>query len=186
MKACGAKTRGGGTCKKAPLKGKKRCKLHGGATPSGPANASYKHGRYAKVFRGELADKFLRASEETAPLDLLPELAVQRAVLAQQIDNVSGSRMTLDELKSISFLAEDVVRTAAAIAKVRNDTALTAAEIKFIQLGMMRLIEKYVTDPNRRRNFIEELRGLVPGGDDAGGDKPAAIPVLAETTSRSA
>ncbi|MBI5942884.1 MAG: hypothetical protein HY864_00830 [Chloroflexi bacterium] len=181
MKACGAKTRGGGTCKRAPMKGKTRCKLHGGASPSGPASASFKHGRYADVFRGELAGKFVRASEEPAPLDLLPELAVQRALLAQHIEKVSfKAKVSIDELKSISVLAEDVVRTAATIAKVRNDTALTVAEIKFIQLGMMRLIEKYVTDPNRRRNFIEELRGLVPGGDDAGRDEPAGISVLAE------
>ncbi len=184
MIACGAKTRGGGTCKRAPLKGKRRCKLHGGATPSGPASANFKHGRYAKVFRGELAEKFLHATEETAPLDLLPELAVQRAVLAQHIEKISfKGKTSIDELKSISMLAEDVVRTAATIAKVRNDTALTVAEIKFVQMNMMRLLEKYVPDPNRRRNFIEELRGLVPGRDDARDNEPATIPVLTEAAS---
>ncbi len=185
MTACGAKTRGGGTCKKPPVPGKKRCRLHGGATPSGPDSANYKHGRYATVFRGALAEKFLHASEETAPLDLLPELSVQRAILAQHIETISQktNKPSIDQLKSISVLAEDVVRTAATIAKVRNDTALTIAEIKFIQQGMMRLIEKYVTDPNRRRDFIEELRGLVPGRDDAASEQPAAVPALAETTS---
>ena len=185
MKACGAKTRGGGTCKKAPVKGKTRCKLHGGATPSGPANANFKHGRYATVFRGQLAEKFLHATDETAPLDLLPELAVQRALLSQHIETISQktNKPSIDELKSISVLAEDVVRTAATIAKVRNDTAMTVAEIKFVQMSMMRLIEKYVTDPNRRRNFIEELRGLVPGGDAASGDEPAAISIPAEAAS---
>jgi len=185
---CGAKLRSGGTCKQSPMRGKKRCRLHGGATPSGPASTHFKDGRYARVFRGQLAEKFLHASEEPAPLDLLPELAVQRAVLAQHIDRVSNrGQPTLNDLKSISMLTEDVVRTAATIAKVRNDTALTVAEIKFIQLGMMRLVEKYVPDPNRRRNFIEELRGLVPGGDAASSaDEPAAIPILAETTSGTA
>ncbi len=187
MTACGAKTRGGGTCKKAPLAGKKRCRLHGGATPSGPASVHYKDGRYARVFRGQLAEKFLHATEEPAPLDLLPELAVQRAVLAQHIEKVSfKGTATLAELKSISMLTDDVVRTAATIAKVRNDTALTTAEIKFIQMGMMRLIEKYVADPNRRRNFIEELRGLVPGSNDAPGNQPAAVPVFAEAASNTA
>jgi hypothetical protein len=188
MKACGAKTRGGGTCKRAPLKGKTRCKLHGGATPSGPASANFKHGRYAMVFRGALAEKFLHATEEAAPLDLLPELSVQRALLSQHIETISQktNKPSIDELKSISMLAEDVVRTAATIAKVRNDTALTIAEIRFIQNGMMRLIEKYVTDPNRRRNFIEELRGLVPGSDDAASEQPAAVPFIAETASHPA
>jgi len=188
MKACGAKTRGGGTCKRAPLKGKTRCKLHGGATPSGPANANFKHGRFAKAFRGALADKFLRASEETAPLDLLPELAVQRALLEQHIETISQKTNTpsIKELKSISVLAEDVVKTAATIAKVRNDTAMTVAEIKFIQMGMMRLLEKYVTDPNRRRDFLSELRTLIPGRDDTGAEQPTRLSLTAKATSDSA
>jgi hypothetical protein len=184
MIACGAKTRGGGACKRPPAKGKRRCKLHGGATPSGPASANFKHGRYAEVFKGELAAKFLQTACETKPLDLLPELAVQRALLAQQIENVSSKRaIKKDDLRSVSVLAEDVVRTAATIAKVRNDTALTVAEIKFVQIGMMRLIEKYVTDTNKRRNFIEELRGLIPGGDDARDDEPEAISLPSEAAS---
>ena len=50
---CGAKTRSGGKCQKAPLKGKKRCKLHGGKS-SGPKDAArpdntnaVKHGFYS-------------------------------------------------------------------------------------------------------------------------------------------
>jgi hypothetical protein len=57
------------------------------------------------------------------------------------------------------------------------------AEIKFVQIGMMRLIEKYVTDTNKRRNFIEELRGLIPGGDDARDDEPEAISLPSEAAS---
>jgi hypothetical protein len=167
------------------MTGKTRCKLHGGATPSGPASANFKHGRYAKVFRGALAEKFLHATEETAPLDLLPELSVQRALLSQHIETISQktNKPSIAELKSISVLAEDVVRTAATIAKVRNDTALTVAEIKFVQMNMLRLLEKYVPDPNRRRNFIEELRGLVPGGDDAASEQPFTVPLIAEAAS---
>lgn len=186
MKQCGAKTRGGGKCKK-PAMPNGRCRLHGGKTPSGPDSVHFKHGRYASVFHFELANKFLAASEDKNPLDLLPELAVQRALLSQHIDKISQTiQPKLGHLQAVSRLAEDVVRTAATIAKVRNDTALTIAEVKFIQLGMMRLIEKYVPDPNRRRNFIEELRTLVPGRDDGDADEPASIPALAETTSGAA
>lgn len=184
MKACGAKTRGGGTCKRAPLKGKTRCKLHGGATPSGPANANFKHGRYAKVFRGALADKFLEATDESQPLDLLPELAVQRSLLAHQIETVSKMHTpAYKDMTTISKLADDVVRTAATITKTRNDTALTVAEIKFIQIGMMRLLEKYVTDPNRRRDFLTELRTLIPGRDDTGAEQPTRLPITAKAAS---
>ncbi len=55
---CSAKTREGSTCKKRPLKGKTRCRLHGGLS-SGPktlegkariAKAHWKHGRRSKRF----------------------------------------------------------------------------------------------------------------------------------------
>ena len=51
---CGAKTRSGEPCAKFPIKGKRRCRLHGGLS-SGPktaegrariAAANTKHGRY--------------------------------------------------------------------------------------------------------------------------------------------
>ncbi len=55
---CSAKTREGSTCKKRPLKGKTRCRLHGGLS-TGPrtaegkariAAAHYRHGRRSKKF----------------------------------------------------------------------------------------------------------------------------------------
>ena len=57
-RACLAKTRRGTACQKSPLKGKTRCRLHGGLSP-GPrtaegkariAAAHYKHGRRSKKF----------------------------------------------------------------------------------------------------------------------------------------
>ena len=51
---CGAKTRSGAPCAKYPIAGKRRCRLHGGAstgprTPEGKARIAAentKHGRY--------------------------------------------------------------------------------------------------------------------------------------------
>lgn len=48
---CGAKTRSGAPCKSAPVSGRRRCRMHGGAdgsgAPSGSRNGNYKHGRYS-------------------------------------------------------------------------------------------------------------------------------------------
>lgn len=48
---CGAKTRSGKLCRSPAVKGKKRCRMHGGAegsgAPKGNQNA-LKHGRYTK------------------------------------------------------------------------------------------------------------------------------------------
>ena len=54
---CGAKTRSGGTCQNPAIKGRSRCKLHGGRstgprTPEGKARAAAahtKHGRRSKA-----------------------------------------------------------------------------------------------------------------------------------------
>jgi hypothetical protein len=47
---CGAKTRSGAPCKSAPVTGRRRCRMHGGAdgsgAPRGTKNGNYKHGRY--------------------------------------------------------------------------------------------------------------------------------------------
>lgn len=49
---CGARTRSGEPCKSAPVTGRRRCRMHGGAAgsgaPSGSKNGNYKHGRYTE------------------------------------------------------------------------------------------------------------------------------------------
>lgn len=49
---CGAKNRAGNPCQAAAIRGKKRCRLHGGAAgsgaPSGSANGRYTTGRFTK------------------------------------------------------------------------------------------------------------------------------------------
>lgn len=63
MVTCNAKTRSGGNCKKSPLSGKNRCRLHGGLSLSGKAHPNYTHGRrckatiaHAKVCREKVKD----------------------------------------------------------------------------------------------------------------------------------
>jgi hypothetical protein len=59
---CGAKTRSGAPCKSAPVTGRRRCRMHGGAhgsgAPSGSRNGNYKHGRYTAETAA--ARRFLR------------------------------------------------------------------------------------------------------------------------------
>jgi len=56
---CGARTRRGGTCQTPPVRGKKRCRMHGGLstgprTPEGlerSRRARWRHGRYSREAR---------------------------------------------------------------------------------------------------------------------------------------
>ena len=84
---CGAKTRSGVPCAKAPMEGKRRCRLHGGLstgpkTPAGRAAisaANTKHGRYKswrekqakeRYYRGEIK----RVMHEAKETGLFPHL----------------------------------------------------------------------------------------------------------------
>lgn len=172
---CGARRRNGELCQRSPMQNG-RCYLHGGATPSGEQSANFKHGRYSEYFQGRLASKLAQQEAEKGdPLDLVPELQVQRAMLAEYIEQISSEpEITLDEIKGALTLAGDVVRTGALIAKARNEGALTRTEILFILAGMRSILEKYVPDPEQRHAFIDELRALVPGW--SGAIQPGADP----------
>jgi hypothetical protein len=48
---CGAKTRAGGACRSPAVRGRKRCRMHGGAQGSGAPGANQnarKHGRFSR------------------------------------------------------------------------------------------------------------------------------------------
>jgi hypothetical protein len=179
-KVCGAKLRGkNATCKKAPMANGK-CRLHGGLTPSGPDNPNFKHGRYADAFKGQLAQKFDKSVKDEQPMDLQGELAVLRALNEHMIEMASSrAKIRVGDLANIATLTSAVINAATKIAKMRNDEAMTLAEVRFVQTRMIQIMEKYVPDPNRRRAFVEELRGLLPGRNDASEDRPAELSVTA-------
>jgi hypothetical protein len=68
---CGAKTRAGTPCKRAPMEGKRRCKLHGGAStgPKKPNSAlnAVKHGFYSDALLPE--ERVLYQRVEVGSLD---------------------------------------------------------------------------------------------------------------------
>jgi glucans biosynthesis protein len=49
---CGAKTRAGHSCRQAAVRGRRRCRMHGGAKgsggPSGERNGNFKRGKYTR------------------------------------------------------------------------------------------------------------------------------------------
>ena len=48
---CGAKTRSGKPCQASAIRGKKRCRMHGGNSPGAPRgekNGNYRHGCYTQ------------------------------------------------------------------------------------------------------------------------------------------
>ena len=71
--SCGARTRRGSPCRSPAVKGRRRCRMHGGAAgsgaPAGNRNA-FRHGRYSRElieFRQTMRE-LLRDSAETIEL----------------------------------------------------------------------------------------------------------------------
>ena len=176
-KVCGAKLRGKDAyCQKPPM-ANGRCRLHGGKTPSGPESVHFKHGRYADAFKGKMAERFERMKTEQNPLDMVTDLQVQRTMLEEYLDQIGNRRkLKLNELINASSLAQDAVKSAAIIAQTHQKQALTLVEIRFFQQGMIKLLEKYVPNPDDRRNFIAELNALIPDPNGTDESEPAELP----------
>lgn len=162
MTVCAAKTRKGSPCQRpsgwgTPHPGIGRCKLHGGATP-------IKHGLYSKYTPESIRTKtteFLQAD----PLDLTSELALLRALLAEFLARYE--RYTLDAagINVLSGLIIEVGKLVERIVKIKNDSALTAAEITYLAARAADVISRYIDDPTKRKTFLDELFAGVPAAD---------------------
>jgi len=85
---CGARTRSGAPCKRAPMEGRTRCKLHGGAStgaPKGNSNA-VKHGFYSDALLPD--ERLLYERAEVGSLD--DEIRLARVKLHRYV-RLSGS-----------------------------------------------------------------------------------------------
>jgi hypothetical protein len=113
---CGAKNRRGKPCQKAPVKGKKRCRNHGGAS-TGPrtedgkmraATNSTTHGAYTtlgayeRILASVYPQLYLEAPSDTS---LERELRFARAKLARLIENGAPESVVKDLVTEIRLLA---------------------------------------------------------------------------------
>jgi len=76
---CGAKTKSGSACRRPPVAGRTRCRLHGGATPYGIASPHFRHGLRSKY----VSDIFTRPP---SPLDAIAAMQAQ----GMRIDEIAA------------------------------------------------------------------------------------------------
>jgi hypothetical protein len=67
-----------------------RCRMHGGATPTGIASANYKHGRYSKVMPTRLQERYAEATSDPALLELREDVALIDARLSDLLGRVDS------------------------------------------------------------------------------------------------
>lgn len=75
---CGALTKSGKPCTVSPMPNG-RCHKHGGATPSGVASASFKHGRFSKHLPERLAAEYAAARRDPELLAVREDIALLSA-----------------------------------------------------------------------------------------------------------
>ena len=88
---CGAKTRKGGQCKRSPSAGKKRCRLHGGATPAGVASPHFRHGRYSKVLPMDMRKRYEASKKDQELLTHEPEIRLLDTHLHSLIQQINDA-----------------------------------------------------------------------------------------------
>lgn len=95
---CGAKLRGKDqTCRRLPMKGRKKCKLHGGASLTGSASATWKHGRFSKYLPTGLRQRYVEYCRDPQSNDLRDDIALLDV-------NISELLVQAQERKAIDVL----------------------------------------------------------------------------------
>jgi len=165
-KTCGAKTRGGSPCKRAPMEGKKRCKLHGGAStgpkkPNTSTNA-LKHGFYSDALLPE--ERKLYQRTQVGSLD--DEIRLARVKLHRFV-RLSGS---LELMDMVDGAVEVTRKTGLAFDQVEKEMLpFDKREIKAAAPDYADLIIRQI-DLIRKLELAR--RDLM---SDEDGDAPAAI-----------
>ena len=166
MAQCTAHARTGERCKSNAVTGYTVCRMHGAGSPHAgrPGGAPIVTGRYS-IKRQELAAKAQRFTNDTAPGDLTGELTLMRALLQDYLDRFDDkSRLPFDDIERIFGMMEAIGRLVERIAKILNTTALTQAEVKYLQIRIAELLTTYVPDADRREQFMAELAAAIGGG----------------------
>lgn len=174
---CGAKTRAGAPCAKIGL-ANGRCRQHGGLS-TGPR---LKHGQRAskngpaRRRLSERADKFERMTD---PLNLSRELAFLRAIFEEWLEENDAKTLDTAARAEALTVVSETGKLIERAERIRNATALTQAEVKYLTVRIAGLMVKYVPDKALRDAFRAELKEAtgvqtdtgparaLPEGDDA-------------------
>lgn len=149
---CGAETKDGTPCQAWAMENG-RCRMHGGTNDGRPV----KHGRYSAKHKQNLQDRLEEYRSEDDASDLWEELALLRALLQDHLDSPDIDAGVVVEL------VKEIRKTLNIINKIMSRTALTAAEVEYLQAAVADVIRSYVPDRNQPE-ALDALRSAV-GGD---------------------
>ena len=131
-----------------------RCRMHGGMSPGRPII----HGRYSLKHRQSLAHKAQAFLDDPEPGNLLSELALMRALMQDYLERFpDGVALPAADVFRLLDMLETVSRLVERISRILNQTALTQAEIQFLQGRLADIIVTYIDDSDKRLECLDEI-----------------------------
>lgn len=88
---CGAKLRGSDPprhCRLPPMRGRSRCRLHGGKSLAGPASATWRHGFFSRVLDGVCRRDYLARRQDPRLVELREHIALADARLLETLERL--------------------------------------------------------------------------------------------------
>jgi len=149
----------GERCKNTAVDGWDVCRFHGAGTPSRgtEGGAPVKHGRYAAKRRESLQEKITEYRDDPDAAEMWEELALLRAVLQEWLAEVE--QIDPETVGVILDLQDSIRRTLDTINKIRTRSALTAAEVQYLQARIADLFRQYVPR-SERGDALDELKQI--------------------------
>lgn len=177
-KRCGAKTRSGGTCKKWALKGKERCKLHGGASTGAPGKNknAIKTGEHETIWLDQLDDQEQEMFHAMA-IDALKQLEDDIKLV-----NIRIRRM-LQRIKRLNGIEMVTATETTSEGMTENGPIQSSITTEENTLSHIQNIEESLTRVQKEKAKLIELKHKIQEGDQDGQDSDdwvAAIQAVAK------
>lgn len=169
-KICGArKKRGRGICNATALYPNGRCRVHGGATPSGPASPHFRHGRHSVVTKEFSAFNahYQRALADPDLLALDSEIAMIDARIGDLMERTSkakGDQKTLDgmwpQLENLFEQRRKLVDTESK--RLKDLHAMVSVDrVMALVAYVSDAVKRHVTDPKILSAIFMDLRKVL-------------------------
>lgn len=161
-----------------------KCSLHGGAALKGPAHPNWVHGgrsRYKHLAGKRIGDLIAEFEQDPEPLNILPELAVARALLSDYLERLAENREALlawHEAEAagndgeiarpskildpagIRALLSEITKIVKRIEDIRAQRAVTIATFFRVMTEVGRAVDEEVPDEEARARVRARWEGI--------------------------
>lgn len=160
---CGAKTRGGEPCRRAPIVGGNgRCYMHNGRAATGMAASGFKTGKYSRYLPARLLERYAESERDADLLALRGDIALVDARLADLLTRVdTGESGAVWRALSDAWAALRLARAAKDAAALNAALAEVGALIERAGADSAAWREIHAAVDQRRKLVESERKRLV-------------------------